>query len=417
MPSPFFRRIAETLVGRGCGVSAITLCFGDWYFWHAPGQVKGTGAGLDMSLPSTAYRGRASRWASFLAAYIKQHHVTDLVLLGEQRDYHKVAVAVAKIHGVRVTVTDFGYLRSDWITLERDGMGGNSVFPRSLGEITALAETAPAVNLAGQYGDNFWAMAKGDLIYSFGNVFLGWLYPFYRQSVRRAHPFIYFPAMAVRLWGAKARQSKALQQISQLQSESYYLFPLQLEHDFQIIAYSPFTGLEEPIRLVMTSFAENAPAATRLVIKPHPWDPSLKSWPRLIARLARSLGIADRVDYIDGGTLDEVAEKSLGVVTINSTSGLRALQLGLPVKVLGQAVYDMAGLTFQGGLDDFWQSAILPATTPAAPSVTAFVKALAATTQLRGVFFNEPGLTAAVEAASERLFHQTVGQVIVEQGA
>ncbi len=40
---------------------------------------------------------------------------------------------------------------------------------------------------------------------------------------------------------------------------------------------------------------------------------------------------------------------------INSTVGLQAVQGATPVKVLGKAVYDMPGLTFQGSLAEFWR--------------------------------------------------------------
>ena len=51
-----------------------------------------------------------------------------------------MAIEAAKARGVAVIVTDYGYLRPDWITLERDGMGGNSLFPRDPAEIRRLAK-------------------------------------------------------------------------------------------------------------------------------------------------------------------------------------------------------------------------------------------------------------------------------------
>ncbi len=43
-----------------------------------------------------------------------------------------------------------------------------------------------------------------------------------------------------------------------------------------------------------------------------------------------------------------------GVVVINSTVGFSALQHGKPVKVMGDALYDLAGMTFQDSLQSFW---------------------------------------------------------------
>ena len=81
------------------------------------------------------------------------------------------------------------------------------------------------------------------------------------------------------------------------------------------------------------------------------------------------------------------------------------MQLGSPVKVLGEAIYDVSGLTFQGSLDKFWTGA----SKPDAALVRAFVGAMAGTVQIRGVFFDEPGLGAAVRAAVGRLYTGTAG--------
>lgn len=396
MPSTFFSRIGHKLSALGCKVTRINLCFGDWLFWHGPNTVN--------------YRGKFSDWAAFISTFFDQNNVSDLVLLGEQRSYHKLAIEVAKAKDIRVTVTDFGYLRPDWITLEKDGMSGNSAFSKNINEIMKLAPGLQKVDLAARFTDSFWTMAAGDIFYSFGNVFLFWMFPHYRRPDKRANPFIYFPAMGKRLLFAKSRGRRARRRMVPIIAKKvrYFVFPLQLEHDFQIVAYSRFDGLEDPIRMVIKSFAEHADATTHLIVKPHPWDPGLKNWEKLVSQTASALGISDRVVYVDGGNLDEITNETVGMVTVNSTSGLKALQLGKPVKALGQAVYDIAGLAHQGHLDTFWTDARPP--DPAC--VDAFVNTLATTIQIRGVFFNEPGLSAAVNSAAKRLYTGTVGSVV-----
>ena len=81
-----------------------------------------------------SYRGRYAKWERFIGEFFDRNDVTDLVLLGEQRRYHKEAIVVtAQARGIRVIVNDFGYLRPDWITFESDGMGGNSSLTRPTG--------------------------------------------------------------------------------------------------------------------------------------------------------------------------------------------------------------------------------------------------------------------------------------------
>ena len=393
MPSPFFRAIGTHLQARGCRVTGINLCVGDWIFWHGKDTVH--------------FRGSPDAWPQFFERFVTEHAVTDLVLLGEQRRYHKPAVDIAHEHGVRVTVTDFGYLRPDWITLEPDGMSGSSRFPREPARLLQLAVGLPPIDTVGRYTDPFWKMALGDLLFSLSNVFVFYLYPQYRASDHRNHPLIYFPAMGLRLLTEKSRGIRARQNWSAFAAAGarYFVFPLQLDHDFQIKAYSPFESMGAAIGVVLQSFADHADADTRLLIKVHPWDPGLESWEALVRSRCRRLGIGDRVVCLDGGNLDEMIAGSAGMVTVNSTSGVRALQMGSPVKVLGKAIYDIAGLTFQGDLDRYWQQAA----PPDAQLLDAFLRTLAASIQIRGVFFSEPGRGAAARAAAERLYAGTVG--------
>jgi capsular polysaccharide export protein len=396
MPCAFFSRIASTLARRGCRATGINFCAGDQLFWRGPATVN--------------YRGRIADWPAFIARFIEREAVTDLVLLGEQLSYHKLAIAAAQARGVRVTVTDFGYLRPDWITLERDGMSGNSRFPRELAEILRLAADLPAADFERLYRDSALQMSIGDLLQCFSSVLLWWLYPHYRHTRPRPHPFIYFPAMGLRLvLGRLRRESVQRRAAALLASKArFFVLPLQLQHDFQIIAYSPFEDLGDAVRLVLESFAQHAAADVRLVVKLHPWDPGLDRWESRVLAMARDCGIAGRVDFLDGGDLDALIRASLGMITVNSTSGLRALQLGSPVKTLGQAIYDIPGLSFQGPLDAFWSQA----TAPDPAHVSGLLNLMAASIQIRGVFFSEPGQGAAVAAAVERLYTGTVGQCI-----
>ena len=394
--SPFFSKIAHNLYALGCGVFGINFCFADSLVWKGPN--------------STNYRGHISEWPVFLAAFLEKHKITDIVLLGEQRTYHKLAIEVAKAQHIRITVTDFGYLRPDWITFERDGMSGESRFIKEPATIFSLAQQAAEINLERCYQDSFWTMAVGDMKYDFCCFFLGWLFPYYRRPYKRDISIIYYPAMGLRLLLAKNGHERAQQRLAVLKSQQarYFVFPLQLENDFQIIAYSPFDSIKMAIQLVLESFSKNAQSNVRLLFKVHPWDPGLTNWKKLIYRWATELAIEQRIDYFDGGNLEEIFLGSEGVITINSTAAIPALQLGKPVKVLGDAIYDIAGLTYQGSLDSYW----LQANQPDMSLVDAFIKVVANTIQIRGVYYSEPGLSTAVAEAVVRLSQRKVGGLL-----
>ncbi len=401
MPSAFFSRVGDRLLAQDAKVTRINFCMGDWLFWHGNNTVN--------------YRGTLGGWPDFFRAFCQREQVTDLVLLGEQRQYHRQAVEVSKAMGIRISVTDFGYLRPDWITLERDGMSGNSLFPRHPDEIRglsahALAAGSPEVDLRPEYADSATAMAVGDLLFSYANVLLWWLFPFYQRSDKRPHPLIYFPAIGWRLLRVRLGRYHSVNRAEQLIAAGdapCFVLPLQLEHDFQIVAYSRFVELDEAIGEVLQSFARYAAPDARLIVKAHPWDPGLKNWHRRVMRLAGHFGVAERVIFLDGGSLDQLLARAAGMVTVNSTSGFSALLAGCPVCLLGEAVYDVSGLVHQDGLDTFWRHP----TKPDASLVRDFIRALVATSQLRGVFFAEPGMGVAVEAMAQRLFNGSVGEI------
>ncbi|WP_298292992.1 capsular biosynthesis protein [Thiomonas sp.] len=396
MPSPFYRQMAQHLKAAGWRVTRINLCTGDWLFWHGEDAVS--------------YRGRRSQWPAFIQRFYDAHRVTHLVLLGENRRYHRQAVDLALQCGIQVVVNDFGYIRPDWITFERNGMSGGSLFPRDPQAIRALAAALPDVDWTPRYADSAFHMARGDLLHNLANLFMGWWYPFYRRSDRRPHTLIYTPASGLRLLTNRLRKAQTEQAVRALfQSQRpYYLFPLQLDFDFQIVAYSPFSGIAESIAHVVASFAQRAPKQAILVLKEHPWDPALKSWQRVLHHHARRWGVADRVQYLRGGHLDTLISHAQGVVTVNSTTGMRALHLGRPLVVLGEAIFDAPGLTHQEGLDSFWTAG----KPPDAELVRAFLKAIAGTVQIRGVFFEPAGMHAAAYEAAQRLLHDRVGKLL-----
>jgi capsular polysaccharide export protein len=396
MPSPFFSQIAAELRVAGCKTTRINLCFGDFLFWRGPNAVN--------------YRGSYRGWRDYIDHFLVREGVTDLVLLGEQRRYHREAVAAAQARGIRVTVTDFGYIRPDWITFERDGMSGASRFPRDPDAIRRLASMVRPPDWRPRFVDGAFQMAWRDLTHNFANLLFAWLYPGYRRSDQRPHTLIYTPACAWRLFTNSRLKPKADQFVRDLVGSGarYYVFPLQLDFDFQIIAYSGFDGVAQAIQQVLESFAKHAPGDTKLVLKEHPWDPAITRWERVMKAHVERLGLHGRVDYLRGGNLDDLVRASQGMVTVNSTAGMRALQLGRPLKALGQAIYDVPGLNFQGSLDEFWTDA----TPPDAELVADFLLALAGSVLIRGVFFEETGLRHAVEEAAQRLLNGTVGEPV-----
>lgn len=389
----FFKQIADGLEKKHHRVLRINLCFGDWLFWRRSG--------------TTNYRGCLKDWQGFINDFLDREHVTDLVLLGEQRDYHKIAIAAAKSRNIQIVTTDFGYLRPDWITFELNGMSAESLFPRDPEEIKTLATQVPEPDLNRRFHDSFFTQAVWDMTYHLSNTFLQVFYPFYR-SHQIYNPILVYLGTGWHLLRTRlaARKTEAL--IGQIHHNDlpYFLFPLQMQNDFQIRVYSRYPNLEAAIQEVMLSFARYAPAEAQLIIKVHPLDPYLINWQRFCLKTAKEYGLSQRILYVDGGSLKALLEKARGVVTINSTVGIWTLLVGRPLITLGSAIYNIPGLTDPKSLDEFWKNP----SPPDIPLRDAFIRAIAGTIQMRGVYYHQVGLTAAVAEAVERLDQNRINQ-------
>lgn len=391
--SPFFAEVAAGLAARGHAVHRINLSLGDKLFWTAvPGQPR-----------PVDFTGRPQAWPDFITAYLDRHDITDVLLLGEQRGYHQVAIVAARQRGAAVTVTDFGYFRPDWITLERDGMGGDSRFPRDPALILALAKGLPPADLTERYRDNFGLQARWDVLYHVANLTL---WPFRHYATHQLHhPLATYWGIGRRLLRRRAERAEGDRALAAIGDRPYWLFAMQMETDFSVRAYSPYSDLDTPIADTLASFATHAPAEAHLLVKVHPLDPCVKGWNRLIAAMAARAGLTGRVHVAHHGDLDAMLRGSRGLVTINSTVGVKAVVFGRPAKALGSAVWNVPGLAHQDSLDTFWTGGA-----PPEPVLRdAFLAALQATTQLRGLFYGAEGRAAAVAASVDALHEDRIG--------
>jgi capsular polysaccharide export protein len=378
--SRFLEDVARCLIAKGHRVQHINLNLGDRLFWR---------------LPALDYRGRFTDWRDYLSTVMEAEQTTDLVFFGDRRPYHVIAAEVARARGIQVINLELGYLRPDWVTIEHDGMNTYSRFPRDAAAIRDLASQAPEPE-AGTHGAPFGVLARLDVTYTLAELAGRIAYPLYRRHAI-AHPAAEYASWIVtllrqRLTRRKVRAEKAA--LCAMAKGSYFLFALQLATDFQIRSHSPYGDLREAVREVIDSFAAARLESQSLVIIVHPLDSGLIDWHRYVRRLARQSGAAERISIISGGTPAIVQRNTAGLVTVNSTLGLSALQNGVPVKVLGKAIFDIPGLASQQSLAAFWRHP-LP---PDAMLVDCFTRALAGTIQIKGSFY-EPAVRQETAAA------------------
>jgi capsular polysaccharide export protein len=386
LASWFFDRFGRALAERGHAVYRVNFNGGDRLFWRLPGAVD--------------YRGGLDQWPAFLNRLLAEKQITDVILFGDCRPVHRLAIPVARGRALRVHVVEEGYLRPGWISFEEGGVNANSPLPRDPDWYREKATGLPAWRDSPAPPESFARRAAEDMIYTAARLATAARYPHYRTH-RVRHPLVEYAGWIGRLAGQCRAEREAVETIAALTDIGglVFVFPLQLDGDYQIRLNSPLGGMRAVIEQVVASFARHALSDSRLLVKLHPLDDGLVDWARVVRQIAARGGVAERVMIIDGGAIETVLDHARAVVTINSTVGMTALAQGLPVIALGNAIYDLPGLTFRGTLDDFWRA-------PAPPDpqlYDAFRRVLAARSMIPGGFFSEAGLRLAVDAAVHRL--------------
>jgi len=415
--SPFFARLGQALRGAGHGVRKVNFTMGDRFTWRG-GQ-------------ATAFRGPMAQLSAFYAQQYARHSISDVVLFGDCRPVHRPAIAVAKQQGIRVHVFEEGYFRPYWITLERDGVNGYSTLPRdpdwyrqtsgntihydnqdnraTLSPLPFTAEGAPQGRERVNHDEHgtafktaFWKRAAYDVAYHSGFLFNPLLHPDVQSHVA-IHPmreYLGYIRRGMRMpFCVRTAQRLQAQLIQTSQQHPFYLLPLQLDSDAQVVHHSPFRNMMQAMLQGLESFARAAPPTTRLVVKLHPLDPGLVNYRKSLLNAARRLGVLERVFFLESGNLPALLKNTQGVVTVNSTVGSSALVHGCPVIALGTAIYAMPGLTFQGTLDAFWQTRMRPDKA----LFRHFHNVVIARTQVNGGFYCAAGIGLAVKNSLARL--------------
>ncbi len=393
---PFFRTLAKTLRRSGHRVTKVQLNGGDIWDWRGlPGAVL--------------FRAPRARWTAWLRRLIIERALTDLIVYGDCQSYHREAIRVARACGLRIHVLEQGYFRPHWITLERDGVNGFSprlgrpfaeMSPSSVRDASA-AGTVPRDQAVRRVSLGLRRChVTQTTLATLATYALAPLFPTYRSP---------FAASGwAQAWGSLRRylrlrwsRARRLRWIASYirRDEPFFLVLLQRPGDSQLTVHSEFPRIEDVMERTVASFAAHAPPSMRLLFKCHPLDPGLEDHGACLGRIARAHGVAGRVAYADGGVLRDMLDWARGAVTVNSTAGLTALEMGCPTVVLGRAIYDVSGLTWQGGLDRFWGEA--PRPDPRRFKV--FRQWLLAETQVLGNYWTGEGLRLAVPAIASRL--------------
>jgi capsular polysaccharide export protein len=378
--------LSSALAERGHTVRRVNFCGGDLAYAGTTSAWNYTGKPHDLS--------------AWYTDILKTGDFTDILLFGDCRGIHQPVHPIAQKFGVHVHVFEEGYVRPHWLTLERHGVNGRSLLPRDPAWYLEHRTVTPPSPAGRATGYNLYERAWHDIRYRAANTLYADRFPHY-QSHRPHNGYTEYAALAARFLRQRQHDQEAAAATAKVLNgkRPYYIFPLQLNSDSQILVHSRFSGIREAIKRVMRSFAIHAPADALLVIKNHPLDTGIIEYRRFSGDLAQTLGMADRLLYIEAGHLPTLLDHARGVVVVNSTVGLSALHHRRPLIALGTAIYDMPGMTWQGDLDHFWYNA----QGPDMALYYAFLDYIVHHTQINGDFYTRTGIAMATTGAVARL--------------
>lgn len=337
---PFFRRVAAHLRRGGAQVTKVNFNAGEDLYYPGPDVVR--------------YTGSLEGWPDFFEELVSTRGIEAVVLFGDCRPLHRAAIERARRRDLAVYVFEEGYLRPDFVTLERDGVNGYSKiskdpdFYRKL-EPRPLPPPVPVKHA-------FAKSAVHTVCYAVTTALLSSRYPNYRhhRDIRPFHQGALWAKSGLRRAWHTLRDRDVDRRLQSGELGPFFLVPLQVHLDSQM-QHCSYASIDDFIVEVVESFAAHAAPDTSLVLKHHPMDRAYRDYGKTVAKLRARLGLGRRLLYVDVVTLPPALRAARGTVVINSTLGLSSIFHGTPVKCLGKAVYDMPGLTFQGPLDDFWR--------------------------------------------------------------
>jgi capsule polysaccharide modification protein KpsS len=377
------RRFAEDLEREGIAVTKVNFHAGDVLFFPRKDAI--------------AYRGTFEEWPRFVRELIEERGIDAVFLFGDCRPLHRDAIREAEALGARVWAFEEGYLRPDWITLEEHGVNGHSRMPRdpAFYRSLELPEPEPPVPVGPSFGLSAWYSTLNAL--AFTHLSHGFRHYVHHRNLNAWYQTGSWVRGYFRKRLFAIREREWIDRLAGPLSKKFFFVPLQVHCDFQI-KHSPYAAIEDFVVDVVRSFEEHAPRELSIVFKHHPMDRPYRDYTSFFADLAERHGLRERLVYVHDLDLPTLLAHSLGTVTINSTVGLASIQSGTPAKVMGTAVYDMPGLTFQGSLEEFWrdQGAI------DRDLCETFRRYLLATNQVNGNFYKP--LPGTKRGAGLRLF-------------
>lgn len=332
-----FSRLASFLLDQNITVSKINFNAGDAFFYQHDNAYD--------------YKGAVDEFDGWLATFVEKHDIDAIVCFGDCRPHHLKAAEYCEQSKTSFFVFEEGYLRPDYITFEEHGINGFSRL-----DVNKIHNLPKAHDKPLYTNNRFYRLCWAAIIYYIVVRINKKKYPNYYHyrgltAIQEAKAWIKAPYRKIR---DHARDQRLLEKMIAQHKKAYFVCTLQVHKDTQITHHSDYADVKDFINEVVSSFASHADASHHLVFKHHPLDRGHRDYRKYITQLAHQLGVSGRVHYGCDMHLPTLIRNSLGMVTVNSTTGLQSIYHKKPIKLMGRAIYNVEKLTDQKPLDEFW---------------------------------------------------------------
>ncbi len=345
---PFFWKTQDHL--NSSGFDAWRVCFntGDRMF----GRVDKT---LNFS-------GSLDSWRGWITELLRNNGFDCVLLFGAERIIHRIATECCEALGIPVLCLEEGYIRPGYITME---FGGNNWRSPIAGQLPPETFSTPRRDAPKGVScpSSFSAMAWNAFHYFTVRALFSSMSErklFHKQKRTLVFEAFYWIKNYYRKFSHLSYNYKISERLLEHHDHKFFIVPLQVHDDGQLGRAASSWNNQKLILKTIVSFARNAPKSHHLVFKIHPMERGhTRDW-NLIRQVSALNDVKDRVHVLDGCSLGLLTRHSAGMITINSTSGLSALHHGVPLAVMGKALYRHPSLAFcvEKGmdLDRFWTS-------------------------------------------------------------
>lgn len=366
---PFFNDMAEWLESQGREAVNVVFNAGDRFYCRKREYLT--------------YTQTPAQFPHWLKETWLEYSFDTILCFGDCRLLHQAAKRWAQAKGVRFLAFEEGYLRPHFITLESGGVNAYSSIPRDP-EFYRHLPDRPELEV-----HSLKPSTRLRIWHAIWYYLVSWYhedeFPQYR------HHKVFSPWYEGKCWiragwrkpWYRYKERHIMEQLQTELDQRYFLAILQVYNDSQIRNHSPYKDVRNYINDVMFSFSKKATAADFLVFKHHPMDRGHRLYGPLIKKLGKQYGVSDRVIYVHDIPMPQMLSHAKAVITINSTAGISALIHNKPLKVMGRALYDIKGLTYQGHLNQYWGANFKPD----AQLFKKFSIYLRANTQINAVFY------------------------------